>query len=228
MFLYCTYYLTKVSLKYREDMSYKNIFVTSTVSDLDRRVREPTKSVEKTKHEIVGVLDTDDEDPPAERIFKCTLPLTSLERKQYIMVDHYQYLGSEVIHLFRRLFKFSWILFLSVSIIYFDIAIVHFLLEENPKSSASVTVQKMVRLSIAFIYMLIALLCICLEPFATRLHQQLLELFYPRLAERRARMLMIIIELQRKSFIQINRLNIFLRFNKTGNFWTATKSFVEE
>lgn len=38
LFVMCTIYLTKVSSRYREDMSFKNIFVTSTVAKLDKQV----------------------------------------------------------------------------------------------------------------------------------------------------------------------------------------------
>lgn len=216
-------------------MSYKNIFITSAVHQMDIKTREPTIDIEKSNEQGLNDVADNIEDEEVrmlnaspQRVFKQTLPLTPLERKQYILVNSYRYLGSEVMYMIMRLFKFTWILFLCVSICYFDIAIVQFLIDQNPKSTASITIWKKVRLAIVSIYMLIALLFIFVEPIATRVHLQFLELFYPEVSERRAKIIMLTIKLQRKSFIKINRLNIFLRFNKVGNFWTAIRSFFEE
>lgn len=235
LFLYSTFYLYHITQRYRTDMSFKNIFITSAVNQMDIMAREPTTDIEQsTEQKTNDVSDFIEDDEGRKltavphRVFKRTLPLTPLERRQYILVNSYRYLGSEVIYMLMRLFKFVWILFLCVSICYFDIAIVEFLIDQNPQSKASISIWKKARLGIVSIYMLIALLFVFMEPVATRLHQQLLELFYPEVSERRARILMLTIKLQRKSFIKINRLNIFLRFNKVGNFWTAIRSFFEE
>lgn len=208
-------------------MSFKNIYITQRVSELD--VMKKEDSIEMKPKDVDTENDNEDsEEVPARAVFKRTLPLTRLEQKAYVLVNHYGYLKSEIIFIFFKICKYIWIVFLGIFICYFDVTIVNFLLEQNPDFKISITVEKIIRMLIVVVYMIIALIFIICEPIAARLHHKLLLVFYPKIAERRAKILMLIIKLQRKSFIKINRLNIHLRFNKVGNVWTAIKGFLEE
>lgn len=175
--------------------------------------------------------DLQDEENP-QRIFKRTLPLTKLETRQFISVDEFKYLLSEVWLMMQRLLKFIWISFLFVAIAYLDQTIAQIIQYYDPQfktsSSSSSATLKVIRLCIVCCYLLIALICVICEPIASRLHQQCLESFYPRVGQRRARILMLAIKQRRKSFVEINRLNIHLRYNKVGTVWTAVRSLVEE
>lgn len=194
------------------------------------QAREPTIDIEHGENgdEEEKEPRFEEQEPPAKRVFKRTLPLTTLERRNFVLVDHYKYLGSELHYMWTRFLKLMWILFLCAFIYYFDSSICYFLAEEYPDSKVSISTEKQIRESIAAAYLMIALLFILIEPITTRLHHKHLEVFYPDVAKRRALILMQIIKLQRKSYIKINRLNIYLRFNKVGNLWTAIRSFVEE
>lgn len=228
LFIISTVYLAKVSKRYREDMYFKNIAITSTLSVLDSQKRELTVDIDSSDEEEIMGQDNDEEEVKERRVFTRTLPLTTLERREYILVNRFKYLRKEMALMLMHLSKFAWIGCLCWFIFYFDFVIVYFHIEDNPNSTASITLEKWIRLCIVAIYTLIAFLFVVLEPIAARLHHRLLEVFYPHVAERRAKILMLVIKLQRKSFIKINRLNIYLRFNKVGNFWTALRSFVEE
>lgn len=218
-------------------MFFHNNFVTRTLQTLDNEDREPTEAKEKedgtetSGDDLSGSSLLGEEDP--QRVFKRTLPLTKLETRQYISVDEFRYLLTEVWHITQRLLKFIWISFLFVAIAYLDQTIVLIIQDYDPQfktssSSSSFRTPKFIRLCIASFYLFIVLVCVICEPIASRLHEQLLESFYPRVGERRARILMLAIKLRRKSFVEINRLNIHLRYNKVGTVWTALRSFVEE
>lgn len=228
LFIASTVYLYDVSKRYREDMYFNNIAITSTLRELDSQKRELTVDIDSSDEEEEISHDDGEPEVKERRVFTRTLPLTTVEQKEYILVNRFKYLKKEMIYMLIEFFKFAWIGCLCWFIFYFDFVIVYFHIEDNPNSTASITLEKWIRLCIVAIYTVIAFLFIALEPIATRLHHRLLEVFYPQVAERRARILMLVIKLQRKSFIKINRLNIYLRFNKVGNFWTAIRSFVEE
>ena len=230
LFILCTYNLVFVSQRYRRDMNYNNIYVTKTLRRLDAQGRERAGDTQDS-----GTDCSDDveckfvyEEPPAKRVFKSVLPLTSLERRQYIEVNRLKYLRCEMLNIYERFLTFAWITFLFVTICYFDLAIIDFLKSKNATTIKDITIKEQARFGIALTYMFIALLNVILEPLITRTHQNVLEEYYPQVAKRRARILMMTINLQRKAFIKINQLNIYLRFNKTGNMWTVLRSFVEE
>lgn len=215
------------------DTSFKNDYVTSTLSRLDGENLKPTEStrvVDKDVELIESSVAVEDQSTNADeqRVFNKTLPLTSLEQKTYIMVDRFKYLPSELTYMASRLLEFIWGMFLVFVICYFDYAISRYMSDQDPKLAAGFTEEKIIRLAIGAMYMVFAAVFMIIEPIIKRVHQRLLESYYPEVAERRAKVLMMIIRLRRKSFIKINRLNIYLRFNKVGNLWTALRSFVEE
>lgn len=216
-------------------MSFNNWFITTAVDQLESQEREQTTASELDEEEDNNVDSAfrDDESHSEERMhlqrtrkFQRILPLTNLERNKYILSSSYGYLDSELFGVFERFQTFIWISFLFVSIVYFHFTLL-MILHEDASHLNYVTVT-MSRLWVASIYVFAIGLFIVCEPVAYRVHQQLLERFFPAVAERRARILMLTIRLRRKSFVEINRLNIHLRFNKSGTVWTAIRSFIEE
>lgn len=227
MFIYSSYYLVQVSRRFIEDMSYRNYYISDTVKVLDNENLE-----NQTPFEDEDDYASDEERwhvAGDRRMFKTTLPLTNLERRKlYILTDHYRYLNREIFRLLNKFARFSWFIILFVTIYYFDFTITVLVAENGGEDYYFANKEKCVRFGISCVYLIIATLCIMFEPVVKRFHYRLLEAFYPEIAIRRAKILMEIIRQNRKSFIEINRLNIHLRFNKLGNLWTAVRIFVEE
>lgn len=219
----CSFKLYYKNQMYQTNILHRNFCITQI---LRQQEREPTETKEDQGREPFSEEMPEDETP--QRVFKTTLPLTKLEDKIYIYVDKYRYLRSEIFHVIENFLTFFWILFLFVSIAYLDFTIVAIIQKNYPEHVIKGQDMKLIRVSIVGCYLFMTLVFIFLEPIGKRVYYRQLEKYYPKVAERRARILMLTIGLQRKSFIEINRLNIHLRFNKTGTVWTAIKTFFEE
>lgn len=140
--------------------------------------------------EPVNVTNGEQNDQNPQRIFPRILPLTTLEQKGYILVYKFKYLKMEWIKVFKKLGNFCWIVFLFVSIVYFNFTITK-IVQDDTTEFDSEQLRKIIRLGIAGVYIVIAAAQIFCEPIANRVHQKALELFYPMIAERRARVLIL-------------------------------------